>query len=270
MPRSCSSGSRSVSLPVSARTSHVLPWSMCPAVPTVSGIVARTATRATSSTSSSRERAAVEQQPAVADDADDRRLADAQRRRELLLERAREARQLGERQRAAADARDRLLDLAAGERREPLRARARDAVVAQHAQHRDPLRRVEVERERPLERRERELVRAQRALERVAAQPLDEVGAPDDDPGLRPAEQLVAGEVDEIGAGRERLPRRRLVRDSCRLRTPEPRSSTSGSSWRCATAASCASGGSSVKPTTRKFDWCTRRSSAVSAPIARS
>ena len=27
-----------MSFPVSARTSHVLPWSMCPAVPTVSGI----------------------------------------------------------------------------------------------------------------------------------------------------------------------------------------------------------------------------------------
>src|SRR5262249_33825204 len=39
MPRSFSSGSRSVSLPVSARTSHVLPWSICPAVPTVSGMI---------------------------------------------------------------------------------------------------------------------------------------------------------------------------------------------------------------------------------------
>src|SRR5918911_943572 len=38
MPRSRSSGSRSVSLPVSARTSHVLPWSMCPAVPTVNAM----------------------------------------------------------------------------------------------------------------------------------------------------------------------------------------------------------------------------------------
>ena len=37
MPRSRSSGSRSVSTPVSARTSAVLPWSMCPAVPSVSG-----------------------------------------------------------------------------------------------------------------------------------------------------------------------------------------------------------------------------------------
>src|SRR5207253_8266496 len=38
IPRCCSSGSRSVSLPVSARTSQVLPWSMCPAVPTVSAM----------------------------------------------------------------------------------------------------------------------------------------------------------------------------------------------------------------------------------------
>src|SRR5207247_2537329 len=38
MPRSFSAGKRSVSLPVSARTSQVLPWSMWPAVPTVSGI----------------------------------------------------------------------------------------------------------------------------------------------------------------------------------------------------------------------------------------
>ena len=46
MPRACSSGSRSVSRPVSARTSAVLPWSMCPAVPTVSGASPLTARRA--------------------------------------------------------------------------------------------------------------------------------------------------------------------------------------------------------------------------------
>jgi hypothetical protein len=34
MPRAFSSGRRSVSVPVSALTSEVLPWSMCPAVPT--------------------------------------------------------------------------------------------------------------------------------------------------------------------------------------------------------------------------------------------
>src|SRR5437763_618895 len=35
MPRAFSSFSRSVSTPVSARTSEVLPWSMWPAVPTI-------------------------------------------------------------------------------------------------------------------------------------------------------------------------------------------------------------------------------------------
>src|ERR671932_107157 len=37
MPRRRSSGRRSVSTPVSARISAVLPWSMWPAVPSVSG-----------------------------------------------------------------------------------------------------------------------------------------------------------------------------------------------------------------------------------------
>ena len=84
----------------------------------------------------------------------------------------------------------------------------------QHAEHghlaQRPLR-VEVEPERPLERRERELVRAQSPLERVTPQRLDEVGAADDDPGLGAAEELVAGEADEIGAGGEALLRGRLV-----------------------------------------------------------
>ena len=38
MPRARSCGSRSVSTPVSAAISAVLPWSMWPAVPTVSGV----------------------------------------------------------------------------------------------------------------------------------------------------------------------------------------------------------------------------------------
>src|SRR5213596_2189229 len=107
MPRRCSSGSRSVSLPVSALTSHVLPWSMCPAVPTVRGtgshlpgplncvgddldlVVA--------------EGAAVEQEAPVADDADYRRLGTPERRREILFDGARKARELGQRQCSAAD-----------------------------------------------------------------------------------------------------------------------------------------------------------------------
>ena len=67
------------------------------------------------------------------------------------------------------------------------------------------------QRERPLERRQRQLVRAERALERMPAEPLDEVGAADDDPGLRPAEELVAREADEVGAVRDARRCRRLV-----------------------------------------------------------
>ena len=53
-------------------------------------------------------------------DADDRRVAGAQRARQLLLDRAGEARQLGQRQRAAADPRDGLLDLAGDAFGQPL------------------------------------------------------------------------------------------------------------------------------------------------------
>ena len=67
--------------------------------------------------------------------------------------------------------------------------------------------------ERPLERRERQLVGTQRPLQRVPAQPLDEIGAPDDDARLRAAEKLVAREADEIGARAKALRRRRLVPD---------------------------------------------------------
>src|SRR6476646_3747428 len=51
---------------------------------------------------------------------------------------------------------------------------------------------------------------------------------------------------------------------------PDPRSSTSTSSYRRATCARSSRRGCSVKPTMRKFDWCTRRSTAVSGPIAAS
>ncbi len=160
------------------------------------------------------ERAAVEQELPVADDPDDGRLADAKRRRERLVDRAREARQLGERERAAADARDRLLDRAADELCESLGARADDArVLVEHAQDRDALRRLEVEAERSLERGDRELVGAQRPLEWMPAQPLDEVAAPDDDARLRAAEELVAREADEVGAGAQRAADGRLPRD---------------------------------------------------------
>src|SRR6266545_2597101 len=95
IPRFFSSGSRSVSFPVRARTSHVLPWSMWPAVPTVSAI----APGAPSSAGACHrvghlvdlavgESAAVEKQPSVADDSDHGRLAGAQRAGQLFLDRA--------------------------------------------------------------------------------------------------------------------------------------------------------------------------------------
>src|SRR6185437_8371271 len=126
-----------------------------------------------------------------------------------LLQCAREARQLGERQGPAADAPDRLLDLAVDRRRQALGALADGMrLLREDAQHRDPLRSLQLQEERPLERGERELVDPQGALERMAAQALDEVRATEHDPRLGPAEELVAREADQVGARRERLARR--------------------------------------------------------------
>ena len=211
----CSSGSRSVSLPVSARTSQVLPWSMWPAVPTVSGMRRDAPRRPRRPRRRSSVRQSSSSRPSRTI-ADDRRLAEAQRRRERLLDRAREARRA---RRAAARRRRRARrsprPSPPTSRGEPLRARAhgRRAASREHAQHRDlapRALRVEVERERRLERGERQLVGAQRALERVPAQALDEVGAADDDARLRAAEQLVAAR-----SRRGRAPRG----ERCRART---------------------------------------------------
>ena len=45
----------------------------------------------------------------------------------------------------------------------------------------------------------------------MPAQPLDELAAAGDDPRLRAAQQLVAGEADKVGSGCEALARGRLV-----------------------------------------------------------
>src|SRR6478752_8251812 len=66
------------------------------------------------------ERPAVEEQPAVAYDPDHGRFALPQRRGQALVDGAGEARQLRERQRAAADAGDRLLDRSTCQLRKPL------------------------------------------------------------------------------------------------------------------------------------------------------
>ena len=125
----------------------------------------------------------------------------------------------------------------------------------QHPQHRhlaQRARRIQVEEQRALERGKPELVDAHRAVQRMPPQPLDQVGAPDHDPGLRPAEQLVAAEADEVGAGGERVARRRLVGDldeRTGAEVVEQRHAVP-----CATEASSRAVGRSVNPTSRKFD----------------
>ena len=74
--------------------------------------------------------------------------------------------------------------------------------------------RIGVKTEHGLERRQPALVHAERALQRIAVELADQVGSADDDAGLRPPEKLVAAERHQIGAGRQGLPRRRLVRQS--------------------------------------------------------
>ena len=221
------------------------------------------------------ERAAVEQQLAVADDADDRRLAEAKRLGQLGLERAGEALDLRERQGAAAGAGDRRLDRTAGERASrSARARTTPAgsvSIRRQGSPRAPAR-VAIERERGLERGERDLVDPQRAVQRVAAQPLDEVGAADDD--ARPAGRRAACRREKqtrsapaarlsraVGSSLDASSQDAASRDRRRARGLRGRAS----------AASSASGGCSVKPTMRKLDWCTRSSTrGRPAPIARS
>jgi hypothetical protein len=168
----------------------------------------------------------------------------------------------------AADTGDRLLDLAADELGETFGPGAHELDrLVQHSQHGNGVACgwVERQRERPLESSERELVRAQRALQWVPAQPLDEVARPTTIPacGRRAACRRRSRRGRRL---REGFRRSRLVADPASA--PEPRSSTSGSSCRRAIAASSASCGRSVKPTTRKFDWCDAQEHAVSGPIA--
>ena len=104
--------------------------------------------------------------------------------------------------------------------------------------------------------------------ERVAPQPRDELGAADDDARLRAAEQLVAGEADEVGAGRERRGDERLVgraaSEAAGAEVVDERQAVPARD-----GGELASAGRSVKPTVRKFDWWTRSSSAVSRPDRR-
>ena len=76
-----------------------------------------------------------------------------------------------------------------------------------------------VQPERRGERGERRLVGSGRSSQRVLAQPGDEVGPTDDQAGLRTADELVAAERDDVGAGRQSLARRRLVGETERPRS---------------------------------------------------
>ena len=78
-----------------------------------------------------------------------------------------------------------------------------------------------VEPERRRDRREDRLVRPDRAGERVAAHAAPRGPAAHDQPRLRPADQLVAAEQDDVGAGREALGGRRLVGEAERRRVEE-------------------------------------------------
>ena len=136
MPRACSSGRRSVSTPVSARTSAVLPWSMCPAVPSVSARRSRHAGALMRLGLGVAERAAVEHERAVGRRGRARRVAGAQARRRAVgvaLERARRttaARPAAARRRRRAR---RLDDAAADARGERLGARPHVLGGLEHA-----------------------------------------------------------------------------------------------------------------------------------------
>ena len=217
MPRAFSSGRRSVSMPVSAFTSDVLPWSMCPAVPTTTWWAPPCACRASERLDQLRHlprqhRPAVEEQAIVHEPADDRR-----HRRRAPSRRARGRRhrwrpgqprggQLHGGQRAAADLRAPLDDprprrsTTTGPRpRRTRRARAvmlasgsvRHASVGTRLSRRPRL----VGGERRLQRGDRELVDAQGPVPGVLLQARDDRLLADDDAGLRPAEQLVAENV---------------------------------------------------------------------------
>ena len=102
--------------------------------------------------------------------------------------------------------------------------------------------------------RQGHLVDAQCALQVIAFDFPDEIGAPDDDPGLRTAEQLVAAERDHIRAVGQRFLRRRLLRQAV-LAQVQQRAAAQVHHERqatrsCASAASSFSGTLAVKPCT--------------------
>ena len=225
---------------------------------------------AASSTSRSESVRQSRSEPLVADDAHDRRLAQAQRNGG-----------------STGNAHAKLGSSASGSAPPPTRAvvsstvppvasASRSARARTDSASRSPSARpgsppgsLTQRRERRLERRDRELVRAERALERVTAEPLDQVGAPGEDPGLGAAEELVARERHHMRAGGDRAARGRLVLDRPGRAgaevVDEHEVAALGERRQLSRSEGC-----SAKPTMRKLDGWTRRSTAVSSPIAAS
>ena len=80
---------------------------------------------------------------------------------------------------------------------------------------------IRVEPENCFERRQRHLVDAERAFHWIAAHALDQIPATDDETCLGTTQQLVSAERNDVGAGAERVARRRLVRKAVLLEINE-------------------------------------------------
>ena len=271
MPRRRSSAQRSGSIPVRARTSVDLPWSTWPAV-------AITCTRSDPASHGARPRRAASSS----------------------TPRGRSAGRAGSRPRSirpttggsparsGAASAGRQRDGPAGQRharahrhRRPRRRRAPPraptAAAASRSQRAAELGRVGVQvravgrRARAaqgrLQRGQGELVDAERPGQRMPAQPLDQLGPPEQQPGLRAAEQLVAAAGDDVGAGaaaRWRRPVRRAAAGRapaarCRCRRPPARPGRPAR----------ATPTRRVKPVIRKLLGWILRMQPVSGPIGR-
>ena len=217
-------------MPVSARRSVVLPWSMCPAVPTTTlRAGAASAMARAQPPSASASAAASASSSSGSTDRRSRTTAPCSIRPTTAGEPARSrASSASGAPDATHTARDgstwpgseppptvasvvddlravpgRLGDRARPARRRPS-TRRRDLAPDRDLARGDA---GAIERERRGDRGEQHLVRAHRAGERVLAQAGDEVRAADDEPGLRAADELVAAERHEVGAVGEALAR---------------------------------------------------------------
>ena len=303
IPRSRSSGRRSVSTPVSARdsdrlavidvarraegeggTGHAGARSAACTPRTTNPTSTSDSVRGSSSTASSCTRATIGGSPAAQP-----RAAVPERHR-AGFHRDDRALELEQRQRAAARASRRPHDPHGAARRrirgdagadphrtlEQLLLAGGEHLQDRHVRGRAA--RIAVQAQRRLERRERELVDPHRARQRMSSHALDSRGRADDDAGLRPAEQLVGREAHDVGAGGDAVrapPARRAssapsraghARQDSRARVVDHREPRGARPARTAHA----SDASSVNPTVRKLEGCTRISAAVSGPIARS